>query len=482
MTMLLNVFDATTRRGLARSGTPRRYPHQKTATLFCILMGVFLFHAVLAGQEPPPATLKSRSAPVAQRIPLPVPDMDASSSIVAGRVLRVALDRPLLRLSKLKAGSELDGQLFRPVYSGERLLLPQGTKVHLLVDHTEKQKLKRTQPTGTLDRMQRVRNLRFRAPTAYRVFLGPATLTLPDGAKQEMRVSFIRGGDAVSLHPKGNQIDLGNSSITGGAVQGAKDKAAEMKDAKRKVRESVNKYRHPQVTLRVDEAAVLKSRPDAPAPAVAPRQETITIPVGTRARLVLLNGLNTSENKLGERFQARLEEPIEQDGHVILGQGCLFEGRITRVMVPRRLSRGGSMQLVFESVSLPEGDVQKVVASLSAVEADTKQPLKMDAEGGLKAGNQNKRRAIAAAAVAIVVGQAVDELTSAPIEAAIGAAAGGTVGPIVGVATGIFFYLAGKGKDVVIQEQTELEITFGRPLTIPSIAKSRQAIPATPQL
>ena len=140
MTMLLNVFDATTRRGLARSGTPRRYPHQKTATLFCILMGVFLFHAVLAGQEPPPATLKSRSAPVAERI-LPVPDMDASSSIVAGRVLRVALDRPLLRLSKLQAGSELDGQLFRPVYSGERLLLPQGTKVHLLVDHTEKHDL-----------------------------------------------------------------------------------------------------------------------------------------------------------------------------------------------------------------------------------------------------------------------------------------------------------------------------------------------------
>ena len=251
MTSLLNGFDSTTPCGLAGSAALRTYPHQELNALFCILIGVFLFDAALAGQESP-ATLKSRSAPVSQSIPPPAGDIDASNAVVAGRVLRVALDRPLLRLSKLKAGSELNGRLFRPVYSGERLLLPQGTKVHLLVDHTEKQKLKRTPPTGTLDRMQRMRNLRFRAPTAYRVFLRPATLTLPDGAKQEMRVSFIRGGDVVSLHPKGNKIDLGNSSITGGAVQGAKDKAAEMKDAKRKVRESVNKYRHPQVTLRVD--------------------------------------------------------------------------------------------------------------------------------------------------------------------------------------------------------------------------------------
>ena len=388
----------------------------------------------------------------------------------------------MLRLSKLKAGAELDGQLFRPVYSGARLLLPEGTKVHLLVGHIEKEKLKRKPPTGILDRMERVRSLGFGAPTAYRVLLGPATLTLPDGSKQQMRVSFIRGGDVVSLHPKGSDIKLGNSSITGGAVQDAKDKAAKVKDAKKTAKQSLNKYRHPQVTLRVDEDAVVEARPQALPQPATPRQETITIPMGTRARLVLLNRLSTSENKQGERFQARLEEPIEQDGHAILPQGCLFEGRITRMMAPRRLSQGGSMQLVFESVSLPEGDVQKVVASLSAVAADTRQAVKMDDEGGLKGGSQNKKRAIAAAAVAIVVGQAVDELTSAPIEAAIGAAAGGTVGPIIGVATGIFFYLAGKGKDVEIQEQTELEITFGRPLTIPSLANSPQGIKGTPQL
>ena len=380
----------------------------------------------------------------------------------------------MLRLSKLKAGVELDGQLLRPVYSGERLLLPEGTKVHVVVDRVEKQKLKRKPPTGVIDRAERARNLRFGAITTYQVFLRPAMVTLPDGTKREMRFAFIRGGDVVSLHPKGSDINLGNSSVTGGAVQDVKDKVAGVKDAKKTAKGSIDKYRHPQVTLRLDETAVFAALPEAPKPAW--RQKTITIPIGTSARLVLLTTLNTSQNKQGEQFLARLEEPIKQDGQIILPQGCLFQGRIARVTAPRRLSRAGSMQLVFESVSLPDGDVQKFVASLGAIEADAKQAVKMDDEGGLKGGSQNTKRAIASAAAAIVVGQVVDELTSAPIQAAIGAVASDAAGPIVGVATGIFFYLAGKGKDVEIQEQTDLEITFGRALAIPSLTEAAPAI------
>ncbi len=429
-----------------------------------------MFIGTLAGQEPSPGTFKPRNGPA-------VSDVDTSNALVAGRVLRVALDRPFLRLSKLKPGVELDGRLLRPVYSGERLLLPEGTKVHVVVDRTEKQKLKKKQPAGVIERAERARNLRFGAPTTYQVFLRPAMVTLPDGTRQEMKVSFIRGGDVVSLHPKGSDIKLGNSSIGGGAVQDVKDKAAEVKDAKKTAKDSINKYRHPQVTLRLDETAVLTALPAAPPPPAASRQKTITIPMGTRARLTLLDALNTSQNKQGEQFLARLEEPIKQDGQTILPQGCLFQGRIARVTAPRRLSRAGSMQLVFESVSLPEGDVQKIVASLGAVEAGAKQAVKMDDEGGLKGGSQDKKRAIASAAVAIVVGQAVDELVSAPLQGAVGAVASDAVGPIVGVATGIFFYLAAKGKDVEVQEQTDLEITFGRPFTIPALAKSPPGAP-----
>ena len=457
--------------------------NRKLATLLYVsTIGLLIPKSALpADQEPSQATLKTRTESAAQPVLPLLTDVNTSNAVAAGRILRVALDRPLLRLSQLKAGGELNGQLFRPLYSGERLLLPEGTKIHLVIDHTEKQKIKMKPPTGILDRVERVRSLRFRAPTTYTVFLRPAMLTLPDGAKQEMQVSFIRGGNVLSLHPKGSEVKLGDSSITGAAVQDAKDKVAQVKDAKKNAKDTFNKYRHPQVTLRLDQPAIFASLATMTPPPVQPRQETITIPMGTRARLLLLSTLSTTETKQGESFQARLEEPIQQDGHILLPQGCLFQGHIAKVATPRRLSRAGSMRLVFDSVSLPEGDIQKVVASLSAMEADSHQAVKMDAEGGLKGGSQSTKRAVASAAVAILVGQLVDEVTSSPIEAAVGAVAGNAVGPIVGVGIGVLFYLAAKGKDIEIQEQTELEITFGRPLTIPSLIKPPQANVVAPR-
>ncbi len=460
-------------------------PHRTLVTILCLgSLGLpSPTDALAAGQQSEQTTLKSRTepSPAGQAVPAQVAAVSRPNTLEAGRVLRVELDRPLLRLSKLKAGGELNGQLFRSVYSGERLLLPDGTKVHLVIDHTEKRKLKRKPAAGLLDRIERIRSLQFRAPTTYDVFLRPATVTLPDGTNREMQVSFIRGGNVLTLHPKGNDLKLGDSSIKGTAVQDAKDKVAQVKNAKTNAKDTVNKYRHPQVTLRLEQPSVFASLSAVTTTAVPSRLETITIPMGTRARLLLLSTLSTTENKQGETFQARLEEPIQQDGHVLLPQGCLFQGHVARVAAPRRLSRAGSMQLVFDSVSMPEGDVQKLVASLSAVEADSHQAVKMDEEGGLKGGSQSKKRAVASAAVAIVVGQLTSEATSSPIEAVGSTAAGSAVGPIIGVGTGVLFYLAAKGKDVEVQDQTELEITFGRPLTIPSLTKSTAASVSAPQ-
>ena len=313
------------------------------------------------------------------------------------------------------------------------------------------------------------------------MFLRPAILTISDGSKQEMQVSFIRGGDVLSLHPKGNDIKVGDSSLAGAAVQDARDKAGQVKDARKVAKETVNKYRHPQVTVRLDQPVVIALPPAVAAPSVSQQPgETITIPAGTGARLLLLTALSTTENKQGESFQARLEEPIQRDGHVLAPEGCIFQGHVARVAAPRRLSRAGSLQLVFDSVSLPKGGVQKVVASLSAVEADSRQAVKMDDEGGLKGGSQSKKRAVASAAVAIMLGHLIDEAASSPIEAAASTAAGSAVGPIAGVAAGVVFYLAAKGKDVELLENTELQITFGRPLVIPSGTKPEGANVSVP--
>ena len=454
--------------------------HRKLPTLIVSIAVAVMMQNHLLGQSQAPASrpdtgavgLKTRSEPItataAPTIESPT-DLLLGNTIQAGRILRVALDRPLLKLSNLHSGSELDGQVMRTVFLGDKTVIPQGSKVHLVVDRTEKHALPTKPAHGILDRVERVRSLRFRAPSTYQIFLKPASLTLPDGIKEELHVSFIRGGEMISLHPKGNDLKLGDSSVTGPAVQGVKDKVAEVKDAKKNAEATWKRYRHPMVTLRLDQPAMFPHSPENSQTPTSPQVTgSVTIPAGVKARLLLLSGLNSSESTQGESFLARLQEPIQQEGKTLLPEGCIFVGHIARVAAPRRLSRAGSMQLVFDSVQMPNGSTQKIVASLSGVETDSQQPTKMDAEGGLKGGNQSKKKAIAAAAVAIVVGHLVDEAVSSPIEAAASAAAGSALGPIVGVGTGVVFYLAGRGKDAELSQYTDLEITFGRPLVLPA--------------
>jgi hypothetical protein len=249
--------------------------HRTLPTLVLSIAGTLPLQNVLCAQIPgtPSGTekeatsLKTRGQ--AGVVQLPVSEHSSSevtpdNTIPAGRILRVALDRPLLRLSKLQSGSELDGQVMRPVYLGDRILIPQGSKVHLVVDRTEKQKLQTKPPAGILDRVERVRSFRFRAPSTYQVFLKPASLTLPDGVTEGLQVSFIRGGEMISLHPKGSDLKLGDSSLKDTAVQGAKGKIAEVKDAKKNAEGSWKKYRHPLVTLRLDQPAVFPKSPETP--------------------------------------------------------------------------------------------------------------------------------------------------------------------------------------------------------------------------
>ena len=74
----------------------------------------------------------------------------------------------------------------------------------------------------------------------------------------------------------------------------------------------------------------------------------------------------------------------------------------------------------------------------------------------------------AAVAIAVVVGHLADEAVSSPIEAGASTIAGNVAGPLVGAGAGVLFYLAGRGKDVELPQYTEMEITFGRDLTVPA--------------
>lgn len=104
---------------------------RKLPTLIVSITVTVMMQNQLLGQSQVPASkpdtgtagLKTRSEPItatsAPAIELPT-DPLPGNTIQAGRILRVALDRPLLKLSKLRSGSELDGQVMRTVFLGDK--------------------------------------------------------------------------------------------------------------------------------------------------------------------------------------------------------------------------------------------------------------------------------------------------------------------------------------------------------------------------
>lgn len=400
--------------------------------LLCALT-LFLLASLVVAQNPAPAaSLKEYAVP-------------------AGTILRMELSGPV-NVSHLKPGSELQGQLVRPVYVYDRALIPAGSQVRAVVDKVKKQKA--AQKKGFVERVDAVRSLGMNHHNFYEVSLRTATVKLPSGAELPLHLRFIRGGEEVRLQANDEgQMKVGGTTGKDLAQHApGVSQVAKIKHGKKQAQQ----YRHPVATLEIERAARL----ELPAQAEVPRAaiQSVTIPEGTRAEFLLLTELRASESKEGDLFQARLVEPIFQsDGRLLAPEGSVLDGHISRLVRPRRMSRAASMYLVFDRLTEPGGEAQKVAASLAGADVGKKAPVNMDPEGGLhgKGGARNLAKRVA-------VGAASEQVVDEAVEMATHA-----VAPYAGAATGLFILLGGHGNDVDLPQYSDLEVVFGRPLTVP---------------
>jgi hypothetical protein len=218
----------------------------------------------------------------------------------------------------------------------------------------------------------------------------------------------------------------------------------------------VQEYRHPVATLEMARATKLElpAQPDAPRVANQP----LTIPEGTHADFLLLTELRASDSKQGDTFQARLLEPILQpDGQLLVPEGSLLDGHIAKLQHPRRMSRAGSMYLVFDRLTEPGREGEKVAASLAGADVGKKEPINMDPEGGLHGKSGTKTLAKRA-----VVGLASQQVADEAVELATHA-----VAPYASGAVGLFVLLGGHGNDVDLPKYSDLQVVFGRPVSVP---------------
>jgi hypothetical protein len=152
---------------------------------------------------------------------------------------------------------------------------------------------------------------------------------------------------------------------------------------------------------------------EAPPPAEAAR-----IPGGTSVRVRLGNTIDTSRNRAGDPFSARLDTPVTRSGHVLLPKGTLFHGHLTESKSSGRLRGRAMLALTLDSFDL-NGKTYEVGTS-----------------SVVRASEDHKRRNIGLIGGGSGLGAAIGAIAGGAKGALIGAGAGAAAGTAGAAATG----------------------------------------------
>ena len=370
----------------------------------------------------------------------------AAIPVGAGLYVKVQLARSL-KLSKLKAGEVVEGTLSRDVYSADRKLFSSGSHVLLSVDHMEKRK--RT-PN---DHWPWVVNTFTPRQENYPVF--KQAIVQQDGVESSLSVSLLFTNRMHEVHPRAKRNPSSVSDHT----------AVDVTDPNQRKPERSTIVLEAFGTPEAEFKASSDSNPDSELDSSLPA----TIPAGTRCKIVLLGTVSASKSRTGDIVAARLLEPVLLESKVVLPAGSSFKGKILKTTPPRWLSRSGSLYLGFTDVTLPNGNMMRVAASLAGAELDERSHTTIDAEGKLRGERPGKMWMAINFGVTAGIAKGVDDSMQLVIEALVSAATdastAGTSRLISGGASAL--YMATRhGRDVVLPRFTEMDVAFDRPVSL----------------
>ena len=355
----------------------------------------------------------------------------------AGAILG-AVTKGRLQLGRLRAGSSIEAELTKPVYSWDQEILPSGTLVRLEVEQVKKQQGRRS----LLRAVQKALTLDWRRDASYAVSFRSASLFIPDSLVVPITVSFVNVLEPFPVRSKNEEVQVAN--------------------------DETQKRPYSKLLLQLQAAVELPTLSPAPLRAPIPTNAPTFLPAGTRARLLLEAPLSAFSNREGDVFHARLLEPIWAGERLILPEGSRFEGRVARQKPPRRLSRGGSLRLAFDRLILSTGTSVAIPNSISAMEAVDK-GVWMDSEGSVRGGSRTKKRALLDLGLSYLVGKLADDLFEEGVKLGVSQAASGTVTVVaryIGIGVGALIFFGQRGKDVRLPLYTELELTFPRDVVL----------------
>ena len=386
---------------------------------------------------------------------------ETSNSADSGLYLKVQLGHPL-KLSKLKAGDALDGELARDVYSSDRELFSAGSEVRMAVDHMEK---RRRLPD---DHWPGVVKLFTPRHEKYPVF--KTAVVSKAGSESELKVSLISISRVREVHAQAKKKKSGTLGDEAGAVEVSKSGGLY----------GPKKLAAPIMVLEASSAESTNSPSPTSGEGAAPELSGLeTLPAGTECKILLLGGVSASKSKAGDAVQARLLEPVLMNSKVVLPAGSLFEGKVVKKTPPRWGSRAGSLYLTFTGLTMPGGNLIPISASLAGAELDRRSHTKIDAEGQLHGEHPGKAWMAINIGVTAGLAKEVDDGAQLIIEAIVStatdASTAGTARIVSSCISGIYM-VSRRGRDVVLPRFTEMEISLDRPVSVSRTAVSASAV------
>jgi hypothetical protein len=337
-------------------------------------------------------------------------------TITRGAVIRVKLATPL-KLTKLQPDSSFSGVLLRPLYSQDREAVPAGSTIQLVIENVEREKRAKNRFLVWLSRLWNSSDSRI---DKYSISFCSATLSLPDGCKVPVSVTFAQLGEMTRVRAKPPGVGETSNNPREHTQDSAKSVEPLLQSRSGGAR---SKDKHfPVLVLELDKSIVHRLPVRAQ---TASRIDRAAITTDSQARLSLLTPLSASKNRKGQLVQARSVEPIRFEGKLI-PEGSIFEGRVKLQIPPRRLRRPGLLYVDFERIVLPADPPIPISSWISSIEVDHTMDLKIDSEGMLRGRTAGVKAFVVDVGGAYLLGKVVDDILEETVKGIVeGVTSGG---------------------------------------------------------
>jgi hypothetical protein len=246
-----------------------------------------------------------------------------------------------------------------------------------------------------------------------------------------------------------DSLELKNGSLIEGKFMGGTES-----EIRFQVGSSVQKYNLVDiVSLKFDSERATGDMPTRPNSSLSSKLETVndagtnalvfvTIPAATRISVRTIDGIDSTKNHVGDRFQASLEEPLVADGSVVLAKGADVYGRLAESKESGTFTGRSQLRLELTGIVVNGQTVPVVTGEYELT--------------GNSRGASTAKRTVGGAAVGSIIG------------AIAGGGKGAAIGAGVGAGAGAGSEIITKGDQVKVPSETLLDFTLQQDLSIPT--------------